>query len=479
MKITTKYIFAIAVSALALTNLSACKAGKVIEEVVKDQFINYTNPPAETYSSVNEPPRTLPANPAGCPAWKKNETARITESMRLPAGCKYDRVKLVISNQSNIVFDCNGAEFNGLDKEFRQKPGTYYTFERAPLDIGILIISSENKQSRNITIKNCHLKNYVRGIRVAFGMSAATYYDLRNNVNVKELENHLRTISPTNIRVENSSINFIHKNGVYVGRFVNGFVLDNSSVIATGGAGIYLDSGSTNTVIKNSTITKNGYSRYVIELNSIEKGIKGYSREAIAIDSSFNNRIENNNFKDNSHGAIFLYKNCNEFHTDPKQIPRYQSTDGNIIKGNKFDNEEVGVWVASRQSMNLRELECGIPRVATSVKYYGPYARKTEFYQDYAKNNQILNNIFNNISYGVIVEDDENSVSNNTFTGKANTDIKVGTRWRSQKLSHPVTNTTVTDNHFNSTAKPEKRIILKYSPVNTVISGNTPADVNP
>ena len=90
-----------------------------------------------------------------------------------------------------------------------------------------------------------------------------------------------------------------------------------------------------------------------------------------------------------------------------------------------------------------------------------------------------MNNTFENVRFGVIVEDDENTVSGNTFKGNANTDIEVGTKWRSRKLSHPVTNTTITGNHFNSTAITENRIKLKYSPVNTVISGNTPADVNP
>jgi len=474
-------ILTIIISLLILTNLVACKAGRIVEENIKEEFKYYTNPPAEIYSGVNEPPRILPANPADCPAWKKNETVQITESMRLPAGCKYDRVKFVISHKSDLVFDCNGAELNGLDKEFRQKPGTVYIPSRAPLDVGIMISSSESKQSRNITVKNCHLKNYVRGIRVAFGMSAATLYDLRNNVNVEALENHLRTISPANIRVEHSTIDFSHKDGVYVGRFVNGFVLDHSSVNSTGVVGLYLDSGSSNSLIKNSTFTKNGYSRYVIQINSIEKELKDYSREAIAIDSSFNNRIEGNTFSLNSRGAVFLYKNCNEFHKDPNQIPRYQSADGNIIKGNIFKDEKVGVWVASRQSEDLRDFECGIPQVATGVKYYGPYARETNFYQDYAKNNQVLDNTFENIHFGVIVEDDDNTVKGNSFTGTTEVgfDIKVGTKYRTEKLAHPVTNTKIIGNHFNPATPVEKRIVLKYSPVNTVISENTPADVNP
>lgn len=461
----------------ALT-LSACKVDG-LDDKIKDKFKNYAKPPAEIYSKVDEPARILPANPAGCPDWAKNSVNQITESMRLPAGCKYDRVKIVINNQSNIVFDCNGAQFNGLDKEFRQKPGTTYKKGREPIDIGILIRSTEDYQSNNIVVKNCNLKNYVRGIRVNFSMSATTVSDLKNNINVEALENYLRTISPTNIRVEHSTINFSHKDGVYVDRFVNGFVLDNSSVNSTGVVGVYLDSGSSNSHIKNSSFTKNGYSRYVSELRSITKELKDYSREAIAIDSSINNVIEGNSFTNNSRGAVFLYKNCNEFHQDPKQIPRYQSADGNIITRNKFYNEHVGVWIASRQSEDLRDFECGIPRVATGIKYYGPYGRTTYFYEDFAKNNQVLNNEFKNIRFGVLVEDDDNTVNGNTFIGSAHTNINVGTKYRTEKLSKPVKNTTIKNNDFSaSVAAAANRIVLKYSPVNTVISGNIPADVN-
>ncbi|HIQ16157.1 MAG TPA: hypothetical protein EYH38_11440, partial [Leucothrix sp.] len=255
-------------------------------------------------------------------------------------------------------------------------------------------------------------------------------------------------------------------------------VLDSSSINSTGVVGLYLDSGSTNNHIKNSSFTKNGYSRYVSELRAITQELADYSREGIAIDSSFNNRIEGNTFANNSRGSVFIYKNCNEFHKNPNQIPRYQSADGNIITGNNFDDEDVGVWIASRQSEDLRDFECGIPKVATGIKYYGPYGRTTYFYEDYAKNNKVLNNEFKNIRFGVIVEDDGNTITGNTFTGSANTNIKVGTKYRTEKLSNPVKNTTIKSNHFNSSAATTNRILLRYSPVNTVISGNTPADVN-
>ena len=463
-----KYLIVIA---FALT-LSACKA---IDEIV-GAFVEYASPPSEVHSKASDPVRVLPPNPTGCPVWEKDTIVEITESMTLPAGCKYDRVGLLISNQSDLVLDCNGAELNGLDKEFRQGLETTYSVGQEPLLVGIQIQSAEFNQSLNITERNCNLRNYVRGIRVHFGINAAALADLKNNVNVSELESHLRSISPKNIRVENSTINFSHKDGVYVSRYVTDFVLDKSTVNSTGAVGVYLDSGSGNNTVSNSSFSKNGFSDYDIGSRKRIRRIVDYTREALAIDSSINNRIEKNTFTGNSRGSVFIYKNCNEHFQNPNQIPRYQSADGNVISGNSFETDKIGVWIASRQSQDLRALECGSPLIATGEIRYGNQTETTHFYEDFAKNNQVLNNTFNNVRTGVIVEDDNSIVRGNTFTGPAKNSISVGTHYRTTVLNNPVTNTLIDTNTFNSTASPH--IELQFTPVNTVITNNVPAEVN-
>ena len=451
--------------------LVGCKADDIVGE-----FVEYAEPPAETYSKETDPARVLPPNPAGCPDWQKDTTVQITESMTLPQGCKYDRVSILIVNQSDLVFDCNGAELNGLDKEFRQAIDTTYDLGREPVLVGIQVQSSENFQSRNVTVKNCNVKNYVRGIRIHFSLSATSLSDLKNNVNVEALENHLRDISPKNIRVENSTINFSHKDGVFVGRYITDFVLDSSIIDSTGAVGLYLDSGSGNNIISNSSFTKNGYSDYDISSRTIKRKLVDYSREALAIDSSINNSIEKNTFMGNSRGSVFIYKNCNEHYLDPNQIPRYQSADNNIITGNTFDTDGFGVWIASRQSADLKALECAPPIVATGSISYGPVKEDTEYYEDFAKNNQVLNNTFNNMNAGIIVEDDNSVIRGNNFTGTAINNIIVGTRYRTGVLSHPVTNTLIDSNQFNTaTSTP---ISLLYDPIDTVIINNIPDELN-
>ena len=194
----------IIVTTLATTLLlSACsfeEEAKRIRDQIVNEAVDYEPALNEITSNPATPDRVLPPNPAECPNWQKDQTVNITESMTLPAGCKYDRVSILISNKSNLTFDCNGAVFNGLDREFRQAVGMTYSTENAPVLVGIQVQSSENTQSRNVTIKNCTLRNYVRGIRVSFGISTASRSDLKNNINVSVLEEHLRTLSPKNIQ---------------------------------------------------------------------------------------------------------------------------------------------------------------------------------------------------------------------------------------------------------------------------------------
>lgn len=481
---TATSILAVLTTSLILSACSFEEEAKRIANQITGEVVDYEPALNETTSNPATPDRVLPPNPPACPDWQKDQTVNITESMTLPAGCKYDRVSIVISSQSNLTFDCNGAVLNGLDREYRQAVGMTYTPENAPVLVGIQVQSSENTQSRNVTIKNCTLRNYVRGIRVSFGISPASRSDLKNNINVAALEERLRTLSPKNIRVENCKILSSHKDGLFVGRFVTDFVLDRSEIKYTGAVGLYLDSGSQRNIIKNSTISENGHSDYSITKRERRKKLANDSREGIAIDSSAHNTIENNVFTKNARGSILIYKNCNEHAQRESQVPRYQSADNNLIQNNKFINEDIGVWVASRQSKNLNDLECGSPVIATGVVHFGPHREDAKYYEDFAKHNEIKNNRFSNAQHGIIVEDDDTSVTGNTFTGSGIiVDVRVGTPYRTSKLNRPVADTSIDNNSFLSSARNHIELITVNTPpipsqINTTIKNNTPASVN-
>ncbi len=456
----------------ALTLLSACKQLERLANEITGAAVDYADPLPERTSKASDPDRVLPPNPAGCPDWRKDETIEINQSLTLPKGCKYDRVSLFV-NGSNITFDCNGLVLNGLDREYRQAVDAPYSVENAPLDVGIKVYSNQG----NVTIKNCNVRNFVRGIRILTrGLTPERINNLKNNINVAQTENEVRALSPQNIRVENSNILYNHKDGVFVGRFITGFTLDNSTVKYTGAVGVYLDSGSQNNTIKNSTIAQNGHSDYNASKRVRTRKLANDSREGIAIDSSAKNIITGNVFSKNSGGAIFIYKNCNEHAQRENQIPRYQSADDNLISRNQFNDESVGVWIASRQSKNLHPLECGSPIVDTGTIRYGPASEPAKYYEDFAKHNRIENNTFNNAHHGVIIEDDNNIVLNNIFNGSAEYDIKVGTQFRTLKLAHPVTDTRIENNQFLT--RTSTHIKQTYNPANTLINNNTPSSVN-
>ena len=456
---------------LALLLLSACKVSEIADRLT-GAAVNYANPLSEQTSKASDPDRVLPPNPAGCPDWQKDQTVTIKQSTTLPKGCKYDRVNIIVSG-SNLTFDCNQLILNGIDREFRQAVGKPYSIENAPVDTGILISSSQG----NVTVKNCTVKNFVRGIRIGTrGLTTERINNLKNNTNVAQTERELLALSPKNIRVENSNILYNHKDGVFVGRYTTDFVLDNSTIKYTGAVGLYLDSGSQHNTIQNSTIAQNGHSDYNATKRVRTRKLANDSREGIAIDSSAKNIIKNNVFSKNSGGAIFLYKNCNEHAQRANQIPSYQSSDNNLIINNQFNDEGIGIWIASRQSKNLAPLECGSPIVDTGTIRHGPVKEPAKYYEDFAKHNTVENNTFNNAHKAVIIEDDDNRVINNIFKGEANFDVRIGTKFRTLKLSHPVKNTLIENNQFET--RTDSHIATIHNPVGTRIKNNTPNSVN-
>ena len=404
------------------------------------------------------------SNPSNCPKWASGETITIDESITLPAGCKYDRVSFKIS-RSNINFDCNKTTFNGLGKTKRNTFYLAYKKDEAPRSYAFSINGSEDNYLENITIKNCHLNFYTSGIKLNFGLKKTTHDDLKNNRNVQALENYLRTISPKNIIVENTSISSSHAVGIYVQRYITEFQLKNST-INDGDIGVYLESGTQKNIISHSTFTKNGETTY--DANTRKRKLRIRKREAIAIDSSAYNTITDNTFKNNAGGAIFLYKNCYENYKDSNSLPRFQHSDFNTIQNNTFIGEPRGVWVASRQSRDLENFNCGDPLIHSAKG-------NKKYYEDFAKNNEIIDNIFEDVENGVILEDDDNTVSGNTFKGSVkDNDIIIGTKIRSEVLNRPAVRNIIKDNIFNSNASPHVFMRHNSDNTNNTFSNNQP-----
>lgn len=387
-------------------------------------------------------------NAASCPQWNSGDTITINEDFTVPKGCNYDRVAFNISS-SNVTFDCNNSIMNGLGKTERNAFLVKYPLVETPRTIAFSITASENNFLENITVKNCDLRYYVNGFNIGFGLNESTRNDLKNNVNVTELEKSLRAAAPKNILLDNNRINGSHKAGVFVQRYITGLTINNNVINDAGDMAIYLESGTLGNTISNSSFSKNGETTYSVE-DRVRK-IRVPKREAIAVDSSSYNIIKNNTFTDNAGGAIFIYKNCYERYTEDDSLPRYQKSDYNTIENNAFINEEKGVWLASRQDRDLENFDCGDPSMLETDD-------NKKYYQDYAKYNKVINNTFEDVEKGVIVEDDYNTVSNNHFKGESRNDVIIGSDVRSVHLNQPVTGTIVSSNIFDTTSDPHVRI---------------------
>ena len=369
-----------------------------------------------------------------CPTFKSGNN-RISQNMTLPGGCQYSYVNFIL-DKSNITFDCNGASLNGLRTANPNILFKEYNKKNKPLGSAFLIKAS------NITVKNCHIKNYVDGVRIRSHIPAKAVRSLRAGNTA--IEDQLRSKAPKDINLIKLDILNSHKHGIFVERYVTGVNINQVRIQHAGNSGIYLESGTQRIKITQSEFTKNGFVDYRKRIRYPK--LAKFRREAIAVDSSANNVIANNTFESNGGGGIFLYKNCFEHHKQGGQMPRFQHSDNNLIQANTFINESYGIRVAARQSRNLILFECGDPLIAKVGLFQ-------KYYEDFAKNNQIIDNRFINVSKGVTVEDDNTTLRGNQFSGRSRVNIQIGTPYRTRYKKKPVSGTILKNNQYNSSAK--------------------------
>lgn len=378
-----------------------------------------------------------------CPSWSRRETVVIDASMKLPENCVFEQVTVRLSG-SDIDFDCNNAVFNGMTKVGRNEYRDEYRVEEAPHGIAFFIGDNENTavRSGNINIKNCQIINYIHAVDVQLSLTAATRAALRKG---EADEDVLRAKAPANIRVINSKIINTHGSGIYINRYVTGFQLLNSSLKGAGGPGLYLDAGSRSATVDGSVLEGNGYFSYDDKARVREARRSDKSRrEAIAIDASTRHVITNNTFRDNADGGVYLYKNCWEHADNPNQLPRPEGADFNRIEGNKFIKETTGVWMAERADRDLSGFECG------DALIYENTNDDKKYYRDFARENSVINNTFDNNGFAIRVMDDANVIRGNTFAGSENFDIDVGSAIR-QTVGDPVSGTLMSGNTLSKT----------------------------
>jgi hypothetical protein len=277
-----------------------------------------------------------------------------------------------------------------------------------------LHIDSQGRALTNVTVRNCIVRN-ANAIGIVVGWRGS------DQAKVSRYErDEIYDRTPHFIQIINTRVEASKGAGIYLDDYVSDVTLRHVAVTRSDSMAIYLEHSSR---------------RITIEDSLFEGNSQGKRREALAIDSSAHNVIRRNIFRRNKAGGIFLYKNCHEHAAfDAKQTERWQGSDNNLIEDNHFEDEPVGVWIGSRQSLDLRKMRCGDP-------YYGG-----KFVRDKARENTVRSNSFLRVSQGVLIEDDYNDVVGNRFQDTRVVCIRVGSPARSTLLGQPVVGVNVKNN---------------------------------
>lgn len=369
---------------------------------------------------------------------RADERIDLTVTSHLDPSCTWTRGVEILA--SNVTLDCQGAHIAAPDRRY----GVYI---HAPTDTPLT----------NITVRNCHVEGFLNNYHI----EREGFRQLAEGV---EYENGF-----SDITIEDSTSLNSRGVGIFVNGYVEGVTLRNLHVEGASSSGIYLEAGSQNNVVEDSTIVANGYGENgpaggPRTFGGITFWYWGTGREGLSIDGSRFNVVRNNVFDGNTAGGIFLYKNCGEYYIDRPErwYHRRYGADGNVIENNTFIDEDNGVWIGSRMAENTFPMQCSDPQYLTG------YAL------DYADDNVVRNNEFQNVTFGVRVEDDDAEVTGNTFTSDDAIDqaIVVGTRYRTTELAQPVDGTVVTGNTANIAGSPNPYRWI-WGHTNTTFDDNT------
>lgn len=318
-----------------------------------------------------------------------------------------------VIEESDTILDCQGAILSSNDDNLTA--------------ITIRTPSHQENGIQNIVVKNCLILGYNHGVIIQQQVLPNERYELLQQG--KTTLEQQRQQSPHRIQLENIMVAHTRGSGIFVGDHVQHVTMRGIGMVHAGTVGIYLEFGSGHNHITHSYFNQNGFRS------------NKPNREAIAIDSSTQNIIEYCQFEKNGAGSIFLYRNCFEHANDPSQsnhFLRTQGSDGNRIQYNLFKNEAVGVWVAARQSRNLKGFECGAYPLLEL-----PFAK---FHLDEAERNTIHENLFIATQSGIILEDDNNLITHNKFDEDTQQPITIGSAIRTASSEGVVKNNVVVEN---------------------------------
>ncbi len=348
----------------------------------------------------------------------------VTAPSHLDPSCTYHGGFDITASDS--VLDCRGAHIEAVAGDLDRR--------------GILVETQSTLALSNVVVRNCVVSGFNNNVRIR-------RQGFRTLTQGAEYEN-----GTSAILIENSHFYDSNATGIFVDGYVTGVTLRGVEVAGSGAVGVYLEAGSKDNVIENSRIHNNGFGNVVPEgvpivVNGTELRYESTGREGIAIDGSRDNIVRNNWIAGNSAGAIFLYKNCGEDATSQPNSHwvRHYGATGNLITGNFISTEKNGIWVGSRAAENQYFMDCSDPA------YIDAALRRVHL--DPASGNTVDRNSFLYVTYGVRIEDNMTTVTDNRFSSNSpgHEAVIIGTKERTGVLGLPVDGTILRDNRATIT----------------------------
>lgn len=218
--------------------------------------------------------------------------------------------------------------------------------------------------------------------------------------------------------------------GIYLGNYSRDITMERVVVDATQRIAIYSESGSHRLSLRDSVIANNR------------------TREAVAIDSTYDSEIIDTLFVDNRDGGINLYLNCGELKGSVCPVIRDTPSNNNRIVGNRFvGNGTTGVQVASRQGRKHADGWC--------ATLDGQAGRHTDTAQD----NTVEDNLFVcHEGTALVVMDGPNRIADNQIVARgACVPLEVSTGGLGRDASEALDGLVLSGNRIDSTRPPRLR----------------------
>lgn len=230
-----------------------------------------------------------------------------------------------IFDESNKTLDCNGGV---IDHGWSDKSSDTITPTHRGKQIPFVRFF-DDRSLENISVQNCTMRGT---FHAAVQMTRFFGGELGGDGVISDGEP--LPVGHKNIRFQDLSIEGGHV-GIYLGNFSEDIDINRVKINGTDRIAIYSEAGSHKVRITDSVISNN------------------LTREAVAIDSTYNSEISNTLFINNREGAINVYQNCGELKGSVCPVVRSTPPNNNRILNNTLINNGVtGIQIASRQGRN-------------------------------------------------------------------------------------------------------------------------------